>query len=36
MAFVQMTIRRAREVPDSRRMMDKIMVMNIDGMAMKR
>jgi len=36
MPFVQIAIRKAREVPDSKRMMDEIMVINNEGMAMKR
>jgi hypothetical protein len=36
MPLVQIAIRKARDVPDRKRMMDEIMVMNKEGMAMKR
>jgi hypothetical protein len=36
MPLVQIAMRKARDVPDSKRMLDEIMVMNNEGMAMNR
>jgi len=34
--FVQIAIRKARDVPDCKRMMDEVIVVNNEGMTMNR